>query len=656
MTLHDGTVIAFATLAASLVAAPRAPRVWLGLLVGAMAAQFVGAVAVLGGAGEARWAFSGALCGEPMRFVLDPLAAFFGVLVAVVGGVGAVYAFEYWSQRAHPRSAGHGRLAWSALLLAIDGVLVSRNGVHFLLGWELFTLAAFFLVTLDRRRIEVRRAGWLYLAASHVATLGLFAFFVLLREVTGSWELGPLSTGTATAPVVPGALFWLVLVAFGLKAGVFPLHVWLPSAHANAPSHVSAVLSGVTIKLGIYGLLRFSGWLPVPPAAGWTVVTLGVVSAVLGVAFALGQHDLKRLLAYHSVENIGIILIGVGFAIVSLDRDNQPWAGLALAGGLLHVWNHGLFKALLFLGAGSVLHATGTREMSLLGGLWRAMPWTASLFGLGAAAISGLPPLNGFVSEWLVFVGLVEAASSAGGVAWAAVASAVLLGVTGALALACFIKVCGVVFLGAPRTRRVQRAHECGWPMRASMLLLAGCCVAIGLGPTLVWPAVARAASAWRPGAVLVAMPESLPYLGSAHALLAVVGASGAILLWRRVRQVGVRRTGTWDCGYASPTPRMQYTAGSFAGTIQEWFAWILRPVVHRDPIDSVLPRHAAHYASHTPETVLDHLLAPLARGVMRVSTAARRLQHGRVQAYLLYLLAGAAATACVILFTPRGP
>src|SRR6185295_17155857 len=253
--------------------------------------------------------------------------------------------------------------------------------------------------------------------------------------------------------------------------------------HANAPSHVSAVLSGVTIKMGIYGLVRFSGWLPVPPAAGWSVVVLGVVSAVLGVAFALSQHDLKRLLAYHSVENIGIILIGLGFALVAAEHGDAAWGQLALAGGLLHVWNHGLFKALLFLGAGSVLHATGTREMSRLGGLWRAMPWTAGLFALGAAAISGLPPLNGFVSEWLVFLGLFDALATHSPAAWVAVPAAVLLGLTGALALACFVKVCGVVFLGAPRSEAALAARESGPCMRGAMLALGAACVAIGLAP-----------------------------------------------------------------------------------------------------------------------------------------------------------------------------
>ena len=535
------------------------------------------------------------------------------------------------------------------MILAMDLVLVSRNGVHFLIGWECFTLAAFFLVTLDRRSPEVRRAGWLYLAASHAATLCLFAFFVLLQEASGSWQLGPVVNDTASQSGHYTSMFWLVLFGFGLKAGVFPLHIWLPSAHASAPSHVSAVLSGVAIKMGIFGLVRFTGWLPVPDGAGWTVVTLGAVSAVLGVAFALGQHDLKRLLAYHSVENIGIILIGIGFGLVAVDHGNPTWAAIACAGGLLHVWNHGLFKALLFLGAGSVLHATRTREMSRLGGLWRAMPWTASLFGLGAAAISGLPPLNGFVSEWLVYLGLFEAAASPGLVAWGAMSAAILLGTTGALALACFVKVCGIVFLGAPRSASATRAHECGWPMRGAMLALASGCIAIGLAPTVFWPAVARAVSAWRPGTVAPSAPESLAWLGWMHVAILLGGVAAIAVLVQRVRLTGLVRSPTWDCGYARPDARLQYTAGSFGGMLVEWFAWILRPVVHRDLDAGVLPRRAYH-ASHTRETVLECVVEPLARIVMRVSTCVRRLQHGRVQAYILYIVAGLAATTAVIL------
>ncbi|HET7535354.1 MAG TPA: proton-conducting transporter membrane subunit, partial [Candidatus Didemnitutus sp.] len=467
---------------ASILGARSAPRFWLAATVAGCGAGLAAALAVLGGD---NWEWRGGFSfgGEPVQLRCDGISAFFLVLLCVIGGAATVYGREYWPDRMHPRSAGAGRRWWSVLLASIALVLLSVNGLHFLIAWEVFTLAAYFLITLDRGRPEVRAAGWLYLGASHAAVLALFAFFALLAVRTGSWELGPMRDHPELAP-----LFWFALFGFGLKAGLFPLHIWLPSAHANAPSHVSAILSGVTIKLGIYGLVRFSGWMPLPAGAGWTVVALGAASAVLGVAFALGQHDLKRLLAYHSVENIGIILLGLGFALVAREHGAAAWGRLALAGGLLHVWNHGLFKALLFFGAGSVLHATGTREMSRLGGLWRAMPWTTGLFALGAAAIAGLPPLNGFVSEWLVFLGLFDAAlergglaGTADGVAWAAIAAAIALGVTGALALACFVKVCGVVFLGAARSPAAERAQEAGPPMRGAMLVLAGACVLIGL-------------------------------------------------------------------------------------------------------------------------------------------------------------------------------
>jgi hydrogenase-4 component B len=626
-----------------LAAAWRVPRVWLAATLAGCACALAASVVVLSGGGE--WAYRSAFAvgGEPLHLRLDGLSALFLALLAFLGGAATLYSREYWTDAAHPRSAPTGRAWWNLMLAGMGFVLLAANGLHFLIAWEIFTVSAYFLIALERQRREARAAGWLYLAASHVSMVALFAFFAALAASTGSWDLGPLRDRADLAP-----LFWLALLGFGLKAGVFPLHVWLPSAHANAPTHVSAILSGVAIKLGIYGLLRFSGWLPVPEAAAWTVTALGLASAVLGVAFALGQHDLKRLLAYHSVENIGIILIGLGFALVASRSGHPAWGGLALAGALLHVWNHGLFKGLLFLGAGSVLHATGTREMSRLGGLWRVLPWTAGCFVLGAAAISGLPPLNGFVSEWLVYLGLFDAVSAPGPGAWAALPAAILLGVTGALALACFVKVCGIVFLGTPRTALPPRAHECGWRMRAPMLALAAACLAIGLAPALVWPAIARAAAAWRPDGAALAMPVSLVALGAWNTALVIVGTLAAAALVRRVERNGVTRAVTWDCAYAAPTPRMQYTAGSFAGIITGWFAWILRPRRHSLPPAGYFPVHASH-VEHTPETVLEFVVEPLAAVTLLAAKAARRLQHGHLQAYILYLVLGLIALALLV-------
>src|SRR5664279_4784056 len=308
-------VVAAAGMFLGILAGRVAPRLWLAATLVGVTAALVAAVTVLTGGAGWEWHSRVLLGGDPLHLRLDSLSAFFLVLLCVVGGAGSVYAREYWPDTEHPRSARTGRVWWNVLLFSLGFILLTSNGLHFLIAWELFTLSAYFLITVNRQRREVRAAGWLYLGASHAATLALFAFFTTLAARTGSWELGPMREHAELAP-----LFWLALFGFGLKAGLFPLHIWLPSAHANAPSHVSAIMSGVAIKIGIYGLVRFSGWLPVPIGAGWIVAALGVASAVLGVAFALGQHDLKRLLAYHSVENIGIILIGLGFALVAVEH------------------------------------------------------------------------------------------------------------------------------------------------------------------------------------------------------------------------------------------------------------------------------------------------------------------------------------------------
>ena len=646
--MTSGPLLLSAALAlgAGIVAGPRLPRCWLALILAAAACGLGAALLVLAGFTPAwEWWSNFPIGGERLHLRLDGLSALFLVLLCVVGGAGAVYSREYWSDKHYPASAPRGRMCWSALLAAMGFVLISSNGLHFLIGWELFTLSAYFLVILDCQRRAVRAAGWLYLAASHVGTLCLFAFFASLAAQTGSWELGPMRDQPALAP-----LFWLALIGFGVKGGVFPLHVWLPSAHANAPSHVSAILSGVAIKLGIYGLVRFSGWLPVPAMAGWVVIGLGAVGAVLGIAFAFAQNDLKRLLAYCSVENIGVILIGLGGALLGVTHGDAPWGRLALAGALLHVWNHGLFKSLLFFGAGSVLHSTGTREMSRLGGLWRAMPWTAGLFALGAVAISGLPPLNGFVSEWLVYLGLFDAVIGRGPAAWAAMLAAIMLGITGALALATFVKASAVVFLGAPRTKAAAHAYESGPWMRAPMFALGGVCVVIGLAPVLFWPAVARAVGVWHPAWDATDSPAPLATLGAAQVALAMMFVVAAVWLWRRARAGGLRRALTWDCAYAEPTAHMQYSGGSFAEIGSGWFFWILQPERALRRPRGPFPARAG-LIERVPETVLERVIAPFGALILRLSTATRRLQHGRLQFYIAYVVAGVTALGLLVYF-----
>lgn len=637
-------LIAAVSLVAGIGAGPWFSRVWLAFTLAGATAGLTAALTVLLGTTDWEWQSAISLGGELVQLRLDGVSALFLALLCVVGGTCAVYAREYWSEEHYPTSAPRGRLWWCGMVLSMGLVLVASNGLHFLLGWELFTVCAFFLVTLDRQRPEVRAAGWLYLAASHVGTVCLFAFFSTLAARTGSWELGPMREQAGLAP-----LFWLALAGFGVKAGVFPLHVWLPSAHANAPSHVSALMSGVAIKMGIYGIVRFSGWLPVPAEAGWVVIGLGAISALLGIAFAFAQNDFKRLLAYCSVENIGVILIGVGAALLAVTHGDAPWGRLVLAGALLHVWNHGVFKALLFFGAGSVLHATGTREMSKLGGLWRTMPWTAGLFALGSLAVSGLPPINGFVSEWLVYLGLFDAATSKSPVAWAAMLAVIMLAMAGAVALASFAKAGAMIFLGAPRTKVAAHAHECGLGMRGPMLVLASVCVVVGLAPYLLWPLVARAVGSWHPAWFGVEAPVSLVTLGKVHVALAVLFLVAAIWLWRKVRANGLQRGLTWDCGYATPAARMQYTSASFGGIVAGWFRWVLQP-------ERKLRRPRGHFPAEAlrlervPETVLERIIGPVSVVILQVSTAVRRLQHGRLQFYILYLLGGLLALGTLVL------
>ena len=307
---------------------------------------------------------------------VDALSAFFLVPIFLMGGIGSIYGLGYWPQRRHPGNGRKLQLFWGSMAAGMALLVISRHAMAFLLGWEIMALSAFFLVATEDTQDECRRAAWFYLIATHIGTLTLFGMFALWRWATGSYLLAPVAVDAISLGVM-NVLFFLALIGFGLKAGIMPLHFWLPGAHANAPSHVSAMLSGVVLKMGIYGLVRFLSLLPDPPHIwGGVILMLGAVSGLLGVVFAIGQHDLKRLLAYHSVENIGIILMGLGLAMLGRSTDRPEWIVLGLGGCLLHIWNHGFFKSLLFLSAGSVVHNTHTREIDHLGGLAKTMPWT----------------------------------------------------------------------------------------------------------------------------------------------------------------------------------------------------------------------------------------------------------------------------------------
>ena len=614
----------------------------LGALLG-----LAGAAATLATGRGGELARAWPLPGAALHVALDPLSALFLAPLFLVAGLGAVAGTRFFGDEAHPRDARRTRFFYGLATAAIAGVLVARNVVLFLAEWEVMALSAFFLVTADRDSREARDAGRLYLFATHVSTLSLFGLFALLRSLTGSLDLVPLPAGVAGSGAGT-ALFVLALVGFGLKAGMLPLHVWLPPAHAAAPAHVSALMSGVLIKTGIYGLVRLLSLVPDPPVRwGDALLLLGGASAVLGVAFALGQHDLKRLLAWHSVENIGIIVLGLGAGLAGRAAGRPEWALLGFAGGLFHVVNHGLFKPLLFLGAGEAAHVAGTRDMDRMGGLARLLPRTSLLFVAGAVAISGLPPLNGFASEWLVYLGLFDRARASGADALRAGFAVPALALTGALALACFVKAHGSVFLGSARAGAPQlhgQPASHGEPAAhvVPMAVLAAACALLGLGPAFVAPALERAAAVAVAGPVPsapLAVLASLPAVGLAAAATVALLAAVALLLKGRLAAAAPAAGPTWDCGYARPTARMQYTASSFARGPVGFFSWALRPRAKGAPVARLFPV-SARFESHVLDTVLDRAVVPATRAFAWLARQGRVLQAGRIQLYLLYVVA----------------
>jgi hydrogenase-4 component B len=587
------------------------------------------------------WLIPGTDVHAEFSVAVDGLSAIFLVPVFLIALLGSVYGLDYWPQTEHPQNGRKLRLFYGTMTAGMALLVIARDSILFLFGWEIMALSAFFLVATEDHDKEVREASWIYLVATHLATLCLFAVFALIRNASGSFALAPLEPGSLP-PALVTVVFLLALVGFGLKAGIMPLHVWLPSAHASAPSHVSAIMSGVLIKMGIYGLVRITSLLPNPPLEmGTLVLVLGVVSGVLGVAYAIGQHDLKRLLAYHSIENIGIIVMGLGLAMIGRSLGRSDWVVLGLCGSSLHVWNHALFKGLLFLSAGSVIHDTHTREIDHLGGLAKKMPRTAICFLVGAVAICGLPPLNGFVSEFLIYLGLFRTLGTGDGWSFAALAfAAPALALIGALAVACFVKVFGAVFLGTARSGHVEQAHESPLSMIGPMASLAAGCIFIGIAPLVLAPVFDAAVRVWAPemaaGLELAALAP-FDWIGGMGLLLTAGLFLGGALLWLRLRHGVVEKAATWGCGYVAPTPRMQYTASSFAEMLVSLFGWALRPRARKPEKLPLFPVRT-EFHSEVPDVVLEEAVLPAFRFVARLSAWFRVFQQGSIQTYLLYM------------------
>jgi len=585
----------------------------------------------------------------PFHTRLDALSAFFLLVLGATGAGISCYAAGYFAE-SHGGQGGLTCLQYHWFLASMALVLIADDAYLFMVAWETMALSSYFLVTTEHHDPGIRKAGFIYLLIAHIGAIAILLCFGVLHGGQGDYTFQAMRQAELTSGWATIA-FLLALLGFGAKAGIVPLHVWLPEAHPAAPSPVSALLSGVMLKTAIYGLFRVT--YDLLPSIHWEwgllVLVIAVVTTLFGVLFALMQHDLKRLLAYHSVENIGIILIGFGLSLIYIGTGHPTLAVLGLIAALYHTLNHAVFKALLFLGAGSVLKGAGLRDLGRMGGLIRVMPFTAFFFLVGALAISALPPLNGFVSEWLTFQAALLSPALEHGVLRSIIPlAAAALALAGALTAMCFVKVFGVAFLGMPRSDEAIRAREAGEWEQLGMGWLAALCVVLGLAPVWmigVMDPVALSLLDYSPAYIGMARdwlwltpvaPERASY--SPVIFLAVIAAVvlAAFGLVRLLYHGRLRRTPAWDCGFPGLNARMQDTAEGFAQPIRQIFAPVYEIEAHHpDPFDR-MPR----YVTEVRDRFWGLIYFPIARAATFCSRMIGRIQVGRVAVYLMYSFA----------------
>ena len=578
---------------------------------------------------------------------LDELSAFFLLPVLLLSALAAVYGGNYLLGYRHEKKLGSPWFFFNAFVAGMELVVIARTAFLFLFAWEVMSLAAYCLVTFEHEKAEVRRAGWIYLVATHLGVAFLLLAFMLLARQAGSLEFEAFRWMPALSAGGASVIFVLAAIGFGAKAGFVPFHVWLPEAHPAAPSHVSALMSGVMIKMGFYGMLRVLTFLG-RPAAWWgpTIAAFGLLTGVVGISLALEQRDVKRALAYSSIENMGLIGLALGVGLWGWARELPVVAVLGMTAALLHIWNHALMKGLMFFGAGSVLHGTGTKDIEQLGGLMKRMPWTASCMILGCVAIAALPPLNGFVSEWLMYLGLIKyALSTSGASSLVALLAVGLLAFIGGLAAITFVRLAGIALLGSPRSEAAKHAHEsshvdagadagsCRWLSDRGddpagwLSVLTGRVIDQLLGEQTAAPWL-NAASADAP----------LGVLGSVNALtlIVIVAAFFGSVAWSRK---AARADGpTWGCGYVQPTARMQYTGRSFAEmTTQQLLPRFLRPHTHKQAPQGLFPS-AGEFDSQYPDPITEQVYEPFFRRWAERFSRLRILQQGKVHVYLVYI------------------
>ena len=586
---------------------------------------------------------------------LDPLSGFFFVLLNTLVLAISLYGPRYTREFARgdsPQPLPPLGIFTALFVLGMQLLLLADDAFMFMVFWEMMSVGGYLLVAYQHQHPANRHAAFLYLLLAHIGALVILIAFGVLAAFGGAFTFEAMRA--AELPSLWATLaFVFALAGFGTKAGIVPLHVWLPEAHPVAPSHISALMSGAMIKMGIYGIVRVSFDLLGEVQWEWGVVLLfaGTASALLGVLYALMQHDLKRLLAYHSIENIGIILMGLGLSMIFLGTGNKVLGTLGLVAALYHTINHALFKGLLFLGAGAVLYRTHERDLDHLGGLIQRMPWTAGFFLVGCVAISALPPFNGFVSEWLTFQTALQAPQLSNGVLRAVIPlTAAVLALAAALAAACFVKAYGVAFLGRARSRHAAHAREVPAGMLAGMGLLAVLCLALGVLPTLVIDTLAPVTQLlvgqtlpsatvqgwlWLTPVSPAVASYSAPFVVAA---IALVFALGYVLLKRRAAPA--RRAYAWDCGFGPLSTRMQYTSTAFSQPIRRVFApaWKLDEQIEATREPGVLARaKSLHYRVHAQDWSWLKGYVPIGRLVLAAARNIGRIQTGNIHTYLLY-------------------
>lgn len=544
-----------------------------------------------------------------------------------------------------------GHLLFVLFVLSMLLVVAAGNIFFFLIAWELMSLSSYFLVVFDNENKKSVTAGTIYMVMSQFGTALLIIAFLLMYKYAGSFDFNAIAQALTVLPAKQkDIIFLLLFFGFGTKAGIVPLHIWLPYAHPQAPSHISALMSGVMIKTAIYGMIRFIILILGVNSLWWgeMVIVFACISCLVGVLYALMEHDIKTLLAYHSVENIGIILLGVGAAMMFIKLEYPMLAVLALCAGLYHLVNHAVFKGLLFLCAGSVYSGTGIRNIEKLGGLIKKMPWTSSYFLLGSMAISALPPLNGFVSEWLTLIVLfLGALTLTGGLKLFFCLVAAVLALTGGLAAACFVKAFGITFLARPRSIEAEKAKECGISMNIGMGILGALVVLLGLGAVYVIKFLVLVSN-FITGFNITPVNFSLnnlilrPQLG-ANIFLSTPWIALLLLLFAViafiVRRNRVSYGNTWDCGYYNLTSRNEYTATGFSKPFRLAFGFFFLPFRTRKKVKES-HYHVKNYSYETNITpiFIVYLYKKLLLGVFLIGRSMRQIQTGSIHLYLGYI------------------